>query len=205
MFNTKGQETKNTGGSKSLEAGVVKAHIHSGSVKTSSKGDKKVLELILEGDAPAGFEGWPIDKDKPEGAKYQGPSARVVATSWTDQFDKNDLTKNDILNKLTIMANELNKRDDIDAIQASSIEEWASKAIAILKGQDLYFFLKGEEQEYNGKTITKLSLPRYKFCSTFEDRLDKFDKTNKYHYKALPPKEPVENFDADVPFDDLSL
>jgi hypothetical protein len=63
--------------------------------------------------------------------------------------------------------------------------------------------LKGQEEEYNGKTIIKLSLPKYKFVSLDESKLDKFDKTNKYHYKALENK-PVEGFEPTAN-DDFSM
>jgi hypothetical protein len=71
-----------------------------------------------------------------------------------------------------------------------------------LKGRDAYWFLKGTEEEYNGKNIVKLSLPRYKFVSLDETKLDKFDKSNQYHFKPLVTKtvssfEPV-NDDFDM-------
>ena len=195
MFNTKGQEIKTGGGtSKSLQPGVVFAHIHSGSVKSSKTG-KKALELILEGPAIEGFEGWAIDKNNLEGAKFQGQSARVIATVWTDQFTSDSPAKNDILYKLLFIASELGLRDDADNVSAKTIEEWADKVINLVKGKNLYFFLKGTEEEYNGNTIIKLSLPKYKFVATEESQLEKFDKNNQYHYKALQNK-PVSGFDA---------
>lgn len=200
MFNTKGQEIK-TGGStpKSLQAGVVKAHIHSGSVRTAKSG-KKSLELILEGPAMDGFEGWAIDKNNPEGPKFTGQSSRVSATIYSDQYDSDSPAKNEIIYKLLYIASELGLRDDADNVSAKSIEEWVDGVINILKGKDLYFFLKGTEEEYNGKTIIKLSLPKYKFVSLDESKIDKFDKNNKYHYKALENKtisgfEPAANDD----------
>jgi hypothetical protein len=33
-----------------------------------------------------------------------------------------------------------------------------------------------------------LSLPKYKFVSLDESKIDKFDKNNKYHYRALENK-----------------
>lgn len=193
MFNTKGQEVKASGGaSKSLQPGVVKAHIVSGQVRTSNKGDKKVLELVLEGPAIENFEGWSIDKDNPNGPKYKGQSAKVTATIWTDQFATNDINKNEILNKIFVIGKELGLRTALDNISSqntiNSIEDWVEHAIDILKGNDLYFFLKGTEEEYNGKTIVKLSFPKYKFCSTSQTKLDVFDKTNVWHYKPLQNK-----------------
>ena len=195
MFSTKGQEVKTGGGTaKSLQAGVVYAHIYSGQVRTSNKGDKKTLELVLEGPASEGFEGWAIDKNNPEGAKFTGQSSRVSGTIWTDQFNDSNVTKNELMFKLAVIASELGLRDQVDNISASSIEDWVEKAIIILKGHNLYWFLKGTEEEYNGKTIIKLSLPKYKFVSTEEAKLDKFDKNNQYHYKALQNK-PVSSFE----------
>ncbi len=200
MFNTKGQEIKSGGVQKSLSPGVAYAHIYGGRLITS-KTNKKALELTLEGKADEGFEGWPIDKSNPEGPKYAGPSARVNATIFTDQFDSNSPAKNEIVYKLLFIASELGLRDEADSVNAKTIEEWVEKVISLLKGHNLYFFLKGTEDEYNGKTIVKLSLPKYKFASSTEDGLDKFDKTNVYHYKALDNKSVKEFEPAGSDFD----
>jgi hypothetical protein len=96
--------------------------------------------------------------------------------------------------KLAVIASELGLRDQIDNISASSLEDWVEKAVYILKGHNLHWFLKGTEEEYNGKTIIKLSLPKYKFVSAEEAKLEKFDKNNQYHYKALQNK-PVASFE----------
>lgn len=188
MFNTKGQEIK-TGGAtpKSLQAGVVYAHIYGGSIRTAKSG-KKSLELVLEGPALENFEGWSLDKADPEGEKFRGQSSRVSGTIYSDQFTSDSPAKNEIIYKLLFIASELGLRDAADNVQAATIEEWAEKVIDILKGSNLYFFLKGTEEEYNGKTIIKLSLPKYKFASKDESSLDKFDKNNQYHYKALASK-----------------
>ena len=195
MFSTKGQEVKTgSGTSKSFQPGVVYAHIFGGQVRTSKNGDKKSLELILEGPALPNFEGWSIDKNDPDGPKFQGLSSRVTATIWTDQHAETNATKNEIMYKIIVIAQELGLRDAVDNISASSLEDWVNQAIAILKGNDIYWFLNGKEEEYNGKTIVKLSFPRYKFCSADENKLDKFDKNNKYHYRALETK-PVASFE----------
>ena len=195
MFSTKGQEVKSGGGvQKSLQPGVVYAHIYSGSVRTSNKGDKKSLELILEGPELENFEGWAVDKNDQDGPKFKGQSSRVSATIWTDQHNETNVMKNEIMYKLTMIATELGLRDAVDNLSANSLEDWVAQAINLLKGNNLYWFLKGTEEEYNGKTIIKLSLPKYKFCSVDEAKLEKFDKNNQYHYKALVNK-PVSSFE----------
>lgn len=201
MFSTKGQEVKGGGVQKSIQPGVVYAHIYSGALRTSNKGDKKVLELILETPAINGFEGWAVDKNNPEGLKFKGQSSKVTATVWTDQFNNPNASLNEIMSKLVMIAKALGVKDEIDNINASSIDEWVAAAIKIVEGKDLYFFIKGTEEEYNGKTIVKLSLPKYKFAANDETQLDKFDKSNQYHYKALPANKPVAGFQASNDFD----
>jgi hypothetical protein len=93
-------------------------------------------------------------------------------------------------------------RKEIDNLSKNanitSIEQWVAAAVEVLKGQNAYWFLAGKEDEYNGKVIVKLSLPKYKFVSADETKLNTFDKNNKYHYSALVSKtvssfEPVNN------------
>lgn len=191
MFSTEGQEVKTGGLNKSFEPGVVFAHIHSAKVRTSQT-NKKMLELTLEGPAIKDFEGWALDRDNQEGPKYTGQSARVSASIYISEFNSADVNKNDILNKLIIVADELGLRKDIDDLSKdgsiTSIEEWVEKAVEVLKGNDLFFFLAGKEDEYNGKVIIKLSLPKYKFCSADQGKVAVFDKTNKYHYAPLVSK-----------------
>lgn len=195
MFSTQGQEVKTGGGSsKSLQPGVVYAHINSGQLRTSNKGDKKTLELYLEGPELENFEGWPLEKDNPDGPKYKGQTGRVSATIWTDEFNNSNVSRNEIMYKLTIIATELGLKEDLDGIKADTIEQWVTQVLNLVKGKKLNWFLKGTEEEYNGKTIVKLSLPKYKFVSIDETKLDKFDKTNKYHYKGLNTK-PVSSFE----------
>lgn len=202
MFKTEGQDVKQGGGlGKSFEPGVVFAHIHSAKVRTAKTGSKS-LELTLEGPALPNFEGWAIDREDPEGEKYKGQSARVSATIYTNEYNSDDVNKNEILSKLLVISNELGLRKKIDALSKdgsiTSIEQWVEKAVDILKGNDLYWFLAGKEDEYNGKVIVRLSLPKFKFASADETKLNVFDKSNKYHYSPLVNKsvsgfEPVNN------------
>ena len=192
MFSTKGQEVKKGGSnSKSLEPGVAYAHIYSANVRTASTG-KKCLELVLEGPELPDFEGWAVDKTNPDGDKFKGQSAKVSATIYTADYESEDVNKNDILRKIITIADSVGLRDEVDALSSNkainSIEAWVEAAVNILKGHNLYFFLVGTEKEYNGKTIVVLSLPKYKFCADDQDKLDKFNKNNKYHYSALPTK-----------------
>lgn len=200
MFNTKGQETKKPGLNKSFEAGVVYAHIYDGWIRTAKTG-KKALELILEGPALKDFEGWPVDRNNPEGAKYVGQTAKVMGTTYTDQYDQNSISRNEIMYKLTMIAEAAGVRKELDNISVDTLEQWAAEVINLVKGKNLYFFCKGTEEEYNGKTIVKLSLPKYKFVSDEENKLEKFDKTNQYHYRPLTTQK-VSSFE---PADDFNV
>lgn len=199
MFQTEGQEVKATGSAnKTFEPGVIFAHIHSATVKTSKTG-KKSLELILEGPSLTGFEGWPVDRDKPEGEKYKGQIAKVSATIYTADYNSDDVNKNLILNKIVIISDQLGLRVAIDNLSKdatiTSIEQWVERAIALLKDHDMWWFLAATEDEYNGKMIIKLSLPAYKFCNADESKLPKFDKTNKYHFKPFAGAAKVAGFE----------
>lgn len=185
MFQTEGQEVKGTGLNKTFEPGVIFAHIHSATVKTAKTG-KKSLELILEGPPMTGFEGWPVDREKPEGEKYKGQIAKVSATIYTADYNSDDVNKNVILNKIIVISDQLGMRVAIDNLSKdatiTSIDQWVERAISLLKDHDAYWFVSAKEDEYNGKIITRLSLPAYKFVHADENKLPKFDKTNKYHF-----------------------
>lgn len=191
MFSTEGQEVKGGGLGKSFEPGVVYAHIYDAQVRTSKTG-KKALEFTLEGPAIPNFEGWAVDRENPEGEKFKGQSSRVMATVYTSEYNNEDINKNDILNKIVVIADQLGYRKEIDNLSKDtnikSIEEWVAKAVSIIKNNDLYWFLAGKEDQYNDKVIVRLSLPKIKFCSTDESGLNKFDKNNKYHYTPLANK-----------------
>jgi hypothetical protein len=107
MFNTKGQEIKTTGGiQKSIQPGVVYAHIYSGQIRTAKTG-KKCLELVLETPEIENFEGWAIDRNDQEGEKFKGQSSRVTATMYTDDHSSDSPARNEILYKLLFIASEL--------------------------------------------------------------------------------------------------
>ena len=201
MFSTEGQSVKGGGLGKSFEPGVVFAHIYSAQVRTSKTG-KKALELTLEGPAIPNFEGWAIDREDPEGEKFKGQTARVSATIYISDFNSDDVNKNEILSKIIVISDQLGLRKEIDNLsknaKITSIEQWVEEAVNLLKGNDLYWFLSGKEDEYNDKVIVRLSLPKFKFASIDEEKLNKFDKTNKYHFSPLASKsvsgfEPVNN------------
>lgn len=205
-FNTNGQEVKKGGLSKGLSAGVVYASVHSSTLRVAGSG-KKQLQFTLVGPDLPDFEGWDIERNNPSAGKYKGQSATVSATIYVDEtvFNSTDVNTNPILNRFVVIAEELAMRDQLNAIEANDLESWVEAATALIKGHALYFFLVGNEEYYNGKLYVKLSLPRYKFASADDSKLDVFDKSNKYHYRVAenaPVKNDVTDFSTEeVPFD----
>lgn len=199
-FSTNGQDLKSGGQSKSFNAGVVFAHVYDATVRTSSTG-KKALQLTLEGPAIPNFEGWDIDRNDASKGKYQGQTAIVSGSVYVadNVYNNTDVNENPIMNKFVVIATELGLREDLDKITATSIEDWVVKATNLVKGKNLHFFLAGSEEVYNDKTRVKLNLPRYKFAAADASKLDTFDKTKKYHYKALESsvkKEEINEFEV---------
>ena len=187
MFSTKGQEVKKGfGPSKSKQPGIVYAHINSMYLVTSGKGDKKALFFNLETPPVGGdFEGWAIDKNNPDGEKYKGQIGKITASAWTTEFNSTNPDENDIVYKVLVIADEMGLSEEVANIEAPNIEEWIANVNKILCNKNIYFFVKGKEREYNGKTLVDLLLPRYKFASEDKNKLDVFDKSNKYHYQSL--------------------
>lgn len=205
-FSTRGQDVKQGGGSKGFNAGVVQASVFDAVVKTASTG-KKQLQLVLVGPTIPDFEGWDIDRNDASKGKHKGLSSVVSGTIYVDStvFNNTDVNANPFLHKFVTIAKELGVKDEIDAISATSLEDWVKKAKDVVKGRPLYFFLAGAEEVYEGKTRVKLSLPKYKFAAADPVKLDTFDKTNKWHYKAVDvvasaSTDEVSDFDS-APFD----
>ena len=92
MFSTKGQKV-NERVEKSLQPGVVYAHLFDAKVKTSKNG-KKMLEIILEGPPLENFEGWSVIYGDENGPKFKGQSAKVGATIYTESFKNSNPMKN---------------------------------------------------------------------------------------------------------------
>lgn len=190
MFNTKGQTVKTELLKKSIEPGIEKAKIYSYYISTAKTG-KKQLCFVLEGVHTEGFEGWDIDKENPALGKFKGKSGRVNVTKWLDEetFNNPNISENEILTKITALAQTLGVKDKLDEIDAKTIEEWLEHAMELVNKDYLYWFIAGEESEYNGKIFIKLSLPKYNFASLNSDSLEEFDKNNKYHFKKLKRNE----------------
>lgn len=196
MFNTKGQELNNA--PKTFGMGVHYAKVSKVEVKTSGSG-KKALNLVLESEPmPEGFEGVAINREDKEGPKYKGQVAFVQGTNWLSQedFSVSDVKKNEILNKMLTFGKELGIKDKMDEINAESLEDWVAQAHDMIKSDYLYFFLAGEENEYNDKVNIKLRLPKFKFAARDKSNLEEFDKTNKYHFRPLDKGETVSEFEG---------
>lgn len=186
-FNTGGQDVKQSGQFKGLNPGVVNASIFDAIVRTSSSGKKQLVFTLVGKTNDPNFEGWDIDRNDASKGKFKGPSASVAGSIYVGEelYNKSDVNENPIINKFVVIATELGLRTELDAISANSLEEWVTKATAIVKDKPLFFFLNGAEELYNDKVRVKLSLPKYKFAAEDQSKLDTFDKNNTYHFKKL--------------------
>jgi len=184
-FNTKGQDLIQI--RKTLDLGVQSARIHSIELKNSKSG-KKQLEFILIGpEMGDDFEGLPMNREDKEGPKFKGQVAWVRASDWLDSehYNSSDLKKNGILARMNDICKVLGVKDKMDAIDEPTIEEWVAKVHELVQHDFLYFFLGGEENEYNEKVTVKKFLPKFNACSMDPAALPKFNKEDKYHYRKL--------------------
>ena len=186
------------GPSKYISYGLQDLKINKMEIKTASTGSKQII-FSMEGPAEKDpkFEG--VD-----GAK--GPVGRV-STMYMKEEQQGDLTK--IFAKIS---DALGVRDALNAIKATSLEDYVEKAGAVICGKFAKFcisteqYLNGENKVRNG-----LRFPKYDYVEaigTTPSRL-KFDETNSYHFKpaVVPdnigtPKSAsaVKQEDSDLPF-----
>lgn len=135
------------------------------------KSDPNAMYLILhlEGeDQGADFEGFMYDKDKPNlgRAKGQVGKVRFSAYPYRDGVTKAGKAKNrdmDLLRSLVDIATVCNKRDELNNIEADTIEDFVKKASKLLSGDTFYYWCVGGSAylKDDGNKDFSLHLPRY--------------------------------------------
>ena len=135
--------------------------------------DQTAYDLVLnvESKPVSGeFEGFLLDANNSNGPRYQGQVGRVKfsryafsnATLPSGRAVKRDES---ILKALITLAEAQGKRAQIDAVQASTIEDFVSKAGAILCDGVFYNFCVGGREWENKEGYTNLDLFLPKFTS----------------------------------------
>lgn len=198
MFGTSGINTEEQVG-KYLTYGINHCKIVSMSVIKAQSTESKKVQFNMEG--------MPVGKDFQgvEGAK--GKVCRVETS-----YMKEDKAYKDFMRQIGVIADKLGVRKEVDAVKASSIEDFIAQIEPILKGKFAWWMFGGEE--YNEKKW-KQSLLKFGFIKA-ESEVDeatlkmdgyigveirnkenvvamKFNKENKFHYNPF-----VKSADADI-------
>jgi len=168
MFNTKNAQAP-VAISPYMELGDQFATIKSIELKEARSGSKQVIfQMETDPVEVAGFK--PVDDAK-------GKVGRVQASIYL----KDDSAKMAwVTERVLPIAIELGVREQMDAIEKPTFEEYVVEVEKLLKDKRLKWLIGGEEYvNQNGDVRVKLRLPRYNFIG---DTVKPFDKTDKYHY-----------------------
>jgi hypothetical protein len=175
MFNSK--DVKTTGGiAKVINPGTVKVHLLDLILEQPSFGNGAYqLHLQLETSPilEEGFVGLQIDKNDPSRGNYSGQAARVKSQPYlfTDYEYNGNVTPKEqqVFRYLIKLADNIGKREMLDKVNASSIEEYVEKAKVVLCDRNNWFFATIGGEEYDnvasdGKVYTsyRLVIPKTK-------------------------------------------
>jgi hypothetical protein len=131
--------------------------------------DSYHVNLSVEGpDLGDDFEGFLIDRNDPTGPRFRGQIGRVQMSqfAYKDGVTKTGYKKNrdqDILKALSALAVALGRKEQLDQIEADTIEEFVAEASHVLSG-DTYInaVIAGKEYEKNGYKQYNLFFPASK-------------------------------------------
>lgn len=136
--------------------------------------DQSAYDLILNLESKpidGEFEGFLVDVNNQNGPRYKGQVGRVKFSRYS--FSDTTLPSgmeiqrdSSILKALINLAENANKRAEVDSIQAGTIEEFVSKASTILSGDTYYNFCIGGREWENKEGYTNLDLFLPKFMSS---------------------------------------
>jgi len=124
--------------------------------------------LSLEGqDLGEGFEGFFIDKDNESLGRYKGQIAQVNLQRYAFEKDPQNAYQTRVLREMKNLAFALGLTDQIDAIEADTIEDWIKKAAEVFVSSELYAYYTIAGREYTNKAGYKaynlfLARPDYK-------------------------------------------
>ena len=193
--------------------------------KTPYDADAYNVTLHVEGEPMEGdFQGFLVDVNKPDGARYKGQVGRVRAS----QYAYKDATlpsgaevkrDNEVMRIMIFIAEQIGKRAELDLIQANTIEEFMSACNPVLSGPTYYNVCLGSREWENtaGYMNNDLFLPKRNKGNVPLESLDvedgsskliTYDSSNKNHFKPGVKKVVAEtsNFEpAKTAGDDFDL
>jgi hypothetical protein len=183
--------TKDIKESAYINFGTGEYKINSFEIQTASTGSIRIrMNMETRPVTTQGFEGV-------EGAL--GKVGRVNLTSYMNP-NKDSYKKaiNIFQRKISEIADALGVRDEVNAIEASSVEEYINKVSPLLVNKYTNWLLAAEEYlttDKEGEEVVRTFLltPMFGFVSSDATKLV-FDKNNAYHYKKV---EAVENVTSD--------
>jgi len=144
--------------------------------------DKDAYNIVLhvESEPVTGeFEGFLINADDPNGPRYQGQVGRVRISPYpfkdtTLPSGREIKLENEVLRSMIGLAEALDKRDDLDSIEADTVEEFMSSANTMLSGDTYINACIGAREWENkeGYINNDLFLPRASKDGVSIERLD---------------------------------
>jgi len=212
MLSTKNiAETVNV--AKTLTPGAQSVRLNSISFMPGFNAGSLRVHLNVEGpDMGPDFEGFFIDPNNQNLGRYKGQVGRIRLSPFdyesgvTPTGVKIDRDQS-ILRDLVKLASALNKREQLDTIEADTIEDFIGKASVLLSGREYFNVVAGGKQyEKGGYTQFDLFIPRSKdgklgfesaSVAPEESKLMEFDPSK--HITGKPAAAPAQTVDSFEP------
>lgn len=173
-------------------------------VKTAASG-RKMVSFKMEGHKVK-EEGWQPHPD----AKLGGQIGNVQFTIYIDEKDNKAV--DEVVKNVGIIADKLNVREKVDAIEAGDLESYFKALYPVVRGKYAWWRVTASEYEkQDGKIGYTLGLSRFGFVASLEEgesHLRPFDKSNQYDYRTIaapskdPDVDPITEAFGDAPDDD---
>lgn len=164
------------------------------------------ITLHLESEPMDGdFNGFLKDVNNPSGPRFEGQVGRVRFSPYpfkdTTLPNGNEISRdNEVLKAMIFLSETVNKREELDAIEASTIEDFMSKASIICSNTGYINACLGAREWENreGYVNNDLFLPKrnrmgipLEALDVEDSNLTVFDKTDSNHFRPFIKKEPT--------------
>lgn len=164
------------------------------------------ITLHVESEPMGGdFNGFLKDVNNPSGPRFEGQVGRVRFSPYpfkdTTLPNGNEIIRdNEVLKAMIFLSETVNKREELDSIEASTIEEFMSKASGICSNTGYINACLGAREWENreGYVNNDLFLPKrtrigipLEALDVEDSKLTVFDKTDSNHFRPFIKKEPA--------------
>ena len=170
------------------------------------------ITLHLEGEPVTGeFNGFLKDMNNPNGPRFEGQVGRVRFSPYPFKdatlSNGNEISRDtEVLKAMVFLSEVVGKRNELDAIQADTIEDFMSKATVVCAGTGWINACLGAREWENkeGYVNNDLFLPKrnrmgvpLEALDTENSNLITFDSGDKNHFRGMEKKEstPASNFE----------